>query len=91
MLVSQVKNCKKTFESGSVLQVLGRITTLHVNLNTVEPRHGGYMVKRSQSGSILVQVPSCGYMGSVSACAAIISPRLIIFAFLAGAGKSILW
>jgi hypothetical protein len=91
MVVSQVKNCRKTFESGCLLQILGRITTLRVNLNTAEPQYGGCMVKPSQSGRILAQVPSCGYMGNVSACAVIISPRLIIFAFSAGAGKSILW
>ena len=91
MVVSQVKNCRKTFESGSLLQILGRITTLRANLNTAEQQHGGYTVKRSQSGSILAQVHSCGYMGSVSPYAVSISLRLIIFAILAGAGKSVLW
>jgi len=49
------------------------------------------MVKLSQSGKILAQVHSCGYMGSVSVCAVIISPQLITFNLAAGAGKSILW
>ena len=91
MIVSQVKICRKTFESGSLLQILGRITTLRANHNIAELQHGGYVVKRFQSGSILVQVHSCGYMGSVSGCAVIISSRLIIPTFSAGAGKSILW
>ena len=90
MIVFQVKNCRKTFEIGSLLQILGRITTLRVNLNTAEPQHGGYMVKRFQSGSTLAQVHSCGYMGNVSRYAVIISPRLTISTFSAGAGKSIL-
>ena len=63
---SQVKNCRKTFEIGSLLQILGRITILRVNLNTPEPQDGGSMVKHSQTGNILAQVHSCGYMGSVS-------------------------
>ena len=91
MIVSQVKNCRKTFESGSLLQILGRITTPRADLNTVEPQHGGYMAKRSQSGSILARVHSCGYMGSVSDYTVIIFPRLIVSAISAGAGKSILW
>jgi hypothetical protein len=88
---SQVKNCSKTFKSGSPLQILGRTTTLHANLNTPEQQGGGFMVKISQTGNILAQVHSCGYMGSVSVCAVIIFPHLTIFTFAAGAGKSILW
>src|SRR5260221_6135671 len=91
MMLSQAKNCSKKFEVGSLLQILGKITTLHANLNILELEHGGFMVKLSHSGNTLAQVHSCGYMGSVSICAAIISPQLMIFAFSAGAGKSILW
>jgi len=91
MTLSQAKNCSKTFERGSLLQILGRTTTLHGNLNTPEPEDGGFMVKLSQSGNILAQVHSCGCMGSVSVCAVIIFPKLTIFTFAAGAGKSILW
>jgi len=90
-MVSQVTKWGKTFESGSLLQILGRITTLHAILNTLEPEDGGFMVKLSQSGNILAQVHSCGYMGSVSVSAVIIFPQLTIFTFAAGAGKSILW
>src|SRR5712691_7790413 len=90
-MVSQAKKWGKTFEIGSLLQILGRITTLHAILNTPEPEHGGFMVKFSQSGNSLAQVHSCGYMGSVSVCAVIIFPQLTILTFTAGAGKSILW
>ncbi len=90
-MVSQVKKWGKIFEIGFLLQILGRITTLHANLNTAEPEHGGFMVKLSQSGNGLAQVHSCGYMGSVSVCAVIIFPQLTISTFSAGAGKSILW
>jgi hypothetical protein len=88
-----VKNCRKTFESGWLLQILGRITTSHANLNTPDPQHGGFTVKFSQSGNFLAQVPSCGYMGSVSGCTVIMDafPQLMVFTFAAGAGKSILW
>ena len=75
MISSQVKSCIKTFEIGSVLQILGRTTTLHVNLNTPEPQHGGSTVKLSQTGNFLAQVHSCGCMGSVSVCVVIISPQ----------------
>src|SRR5260221_9724288 len=91
MIALQAKNCRKTFERGSLLQILGKITTLHANLNILELGHGGFVGKLSHSGNTLAQVHSCGYMGSVSICAAIISPQLMIFAFAAGAGKSILW
>jgi len=77
MMVSQVKKWGKTFESGSLLQILGRITTLHANLNTPGPEDGGFLVKLSQCGNVLAQVHSCGYMGSVSVCAVI--NTLIIF------------
>src|SRR5712691_9025994 len=90
-MVLQVKKWGKTFEIGSLLQILGRITTLHAILNTAEPEHGGFMVKISQCGNSLAQVHSCGYMGCVSVCAVIISPQLTISTFAAGAGKSILW
>jgi hypothetical protein len=72
MVISQVKNCRKTFESGSLLQILGRITTLRASLNTTEPQHGGFRVNLSQSGNNLVQAHSCGYMGNVSVCPVII-------------------
>ena len=36
-----------------------------MNLNTVELEHGGFVVKRSQSGNLLGQVLSYGYMGNV--------------------------
>jgi len=91
MMASQVKNCSETFKIGSLRLTLGRITTLHVNLNTPELQHGGLVVKLSQTGNILAQVQFCGYMGSVSVCAVIISPQLMIFVVAAGAGKSILW
>src|SRR5260221_9412897 len=91
MTLSQAKNCSKTFEVGSLLQILGKITTLHANLNIPELEHGGFVGKLSHSGNTLAQVHSCGCMGNVSICAVIISPPLIIFAFAAGAGKSILW
>src|SRR5260221_4617906 len=91
MMLSQAKNCSKTFERGSLLQILGKITTLHANLNIPELEHGGFMVKLSHSGNTLAQVHSCGCMGNVSICAVIISPQLKIFTFAAGAGKSILW
>src|SRR5712691_589036 len=90
-MVSQAKKWGKTFEIGSLLQILGRITTLHAILNTAEPEHGGFMVKISQCGNSLAQVRSCGYMGSVSVCAVIIFPQLTTSTFAAGAGKSILW
>src|SRR5712691_3592940 len=90
-MVSQAKKWGKTFGCGSLLQILGRTTTLHANLNTAEPEDGGFVVKRSQSGNIPAQVHSCGCMGSVSVCAVIIFPQLTIFTFAAGAGKSILW
>ena len=91
MLVSQVKNCSNTFKGGSPLQILGRITTLHANLNTPEQQCGGFMVKLSQTGNILAQVHSCGYMGSVSVYVVIIFPHLTFLTFAAGAGKSIIW
>jgi hypothetical protein len=73
-MVSQVKNYNKTFKSGSLLQILGRTTTLHAILYTPEPEDGGLTVKLSHSGNIPVQVHSCGYMGSVSVGVVIISP-----------------
>jgi len=88
---SQVKNYSIKFESGSPLQTLGRITTWHANLNTPEQQDGGFMVKLSQTGNILAQVHSCGYMGSVSVCVEVISPQLMVFTFAAGGGKSVLW
>ena len=91
ILDSQVKKCGKTFGGGSLLQILGRITTLHAILNTPGPEDGGFMAKISQSGNSLAQVRSCGYMGTVSVCTVIIFPQLTIFTFTAGAGKSILW
>ena len=91
MTLSQAKNCSKTSERGSLPQILGRIITLHANLNTAEPEDGGFMVKLFQSGNILAQVHFCGYMGCVSVCAVIIFPQLTTFTFAAGAGKSILW
>jgi hypothetical protein len=91
MTLSQAKNYRETFEGGSLLQILGRTTTLHANLNTAEPEDGGFMVKLSQSGNIPAQVHSCGCMGSVSVRAVIILPQLTMFTFAAGAGKSILW
>jgi hypothetical protein len=87
----QATNCSKKFGRGYLLQILGRITTLHAILNTPEPEDGGFMAKLSQSGNILAQVHFCGYMGSVSVCAVIISAQLTTFTFAAGAGKSILW
>src|SRR5260221_11885335 len=90
-MVSQVKKWGETFELGALLQILGRITTLHAILNTAELGDGGFMVKLTQSGNSLAQVHSCGYMGSVSVCAVIIFPQLTIFTFAAGSGKSILW
>jgi len=75
-----------------LLEFAGRITKLlHLLLNTEGRRDGGLVVKLSQSGNIPAQVRSCGYMGSVSVCAVIISPQFITFNFAAGAGKSILW
>jgi len=91
MIFPQVKNCRKTFEIGSLLLIPGRTTTLHVSLNMPEPQHGGSMAKLSQTGNILAQVPSCGYMQSVSVCPVIIFPQLMIFVVAAGAGKSIIW
>jgi hypothetical protein len=91
MTASQAKNCSKAFEVGSPLQILGKITTSHANLNIPELEPGGFMVKHSRNGNILAQVHSCGFMGSVSICAVIISPQLMIFTLSAGAGKSILW
>ena len=90
-MLPQARNCSKTFGSGSPLQTLGRITTLRASHNTSEPRHGGYMVKRSQSGNIPAQVHSCGYTGNVSVFAVIMFPQLMVFTFAAGAGKSVLW
>ena len=54
---SQVMNCDKAFESGSLHQIPGKTTTLLVNPSTAELRHGGFMAKLSQSGSTPVQVP----------------------------------
>jgi len=88
---SQATNCRKTFEVGSRLQIPGKTTTLLVNLNIAEPQHGGFMVKLSPSGSILVQVRSYGSMGNVSVFCS--HPFLGTHGFhrAAGAGKSVLW
>jgi hypothetical protein len=87
MMDSQVKKCGKTFGGGSLLQILGRITTLHAILNTPEPEDGGFMAKLTQSGNILAQVHSCGYMGSVSVCTVIIFLQLTIFNLCSGGGE----
>jgi hypothetical protein len=87
MVVSQVKNCRKTFKGGSPLQILGRITTLRANLNTPEQQCGGFMVKLSQTGNILAQVHSCGYMGSVSVCVVIIFPTSHDLHLFSGRGE----
>jgi len=62
-----------------------------VNLNMMEPEHGGFKVKLMRNGSLLVQVPYYGFTENVSICSLLVSLKLIIFASVAGAGKSIIW
>lgn len=54
---SQVTNYDKAFESGSLHQIPGKITTLLVDPSIEELRHGGLIPKPSRSGNTPVQVP----------------------------------
>ena len=56
-----------------------------------EPEHGGFKVKVTWDGNFLVQVPSYGFMENVSICSLIVFLKLMVFASIAGAGKSIIW
>jgi hypothetical protein len=62
----QARGYNETFDSGSHLQTLGKTTTSHVNLGIAEPEHGGLNVALMRNGSLLVLVPSYGFMGNVS-------------------------
>jgi hypothetical protein len=63
--ISEATRCSKTFTSGSLPQIRGRITTSLVNLSMPEQQHGGFMVKRSNNGSFQIQVRLYGFMGNV--------------------------
>jgi len=88
----QVPSCREIFEAGSPLQIHGTITTLPADHGTKRPGHGLSTAQHSQNGKPLDQVPSCGLMGNVSYRLALtFLQTLIVFPFIAGAGKSVLW
>jgi len=92
MIVWQVPNCRETFEAGSPPQIHGKITTLPVGHGTKRPGRGLSTARHSQNGKLLDQLPSYGLMGNVSYRPALtFSQILMVFPFVAGSGKSVLW
>jgi hypothetical protein len=91
-IVWQVTSCRGIFEAGSPPQIHGKITTSPVDHGTKRPGRGLLTARHSQNGNLLDRVPSCGLMGNVSHYLALtLSQTLMVFPFVAGAGKSVLW
>jgi hypothetical protein len=72
----------ETFDTGFHLQTLGKTTTSHVNLGIAEPEHGGLKVTLMRNGSLVVLVPSYGYMENVSVSHRYLFTELILTSFL---------
>ena len=87
----QVTRCDGTSGIGFLLQILGRITTLFINLGIADPEHGGLKVTPTPNGNILAQVPSYGLTENVSILEPYSFLKLIITVSTAGAGKSVIW
>jgi hypothetical protein len=64
-LTQQAITYSMRFDDGFRLQTPGKITTLHINLGIAEPEHGGLKVTLMRNGSLLVLVPSYGFMENV--------------------------
>ena len=54
------------FGIGSLLQILGKITSSHGNVTTAERRSGSFKERLTPSGNRQVKVPFYGFMASVS-------------------------
>ena len=54
------------FGAGFRLQILGRTTSLFINLDMVELEHGGLKVTLMRNGNLLAPVPCYGLMENVS-------------------------
>jgi hypothetical protein len=89
----QVPSCRENlFEAGSPPRTHGKITTSPVDHGTKRSGHGLLTARYSRNGKRLDKVPSFGLMGNVSYHPALTFLRtLIVFPFVAGAGKSVLW
>ena len=87
-----MSSCREIFEAGSPLRIHGKITTLPADRGTKRPDRGLLTARSSQNGKLLGRVPFYGLMGNVSSRPALtFSQTLIVFPFIAGAGKSVLW
>ena len=78
--------------SGLPLQTLGKTTTAPENHTTEKHRPGLSMEIPMENGNRLSQILFCGFTESVRVC--VFYPSILLrrdFAFVAGAGKSILW
>jgi hypothetical protein len=79
----------RTFEIGYPHRTLRRITTLSMVPNTRGPQPGSFRVGSTKNGNQVLL--SCGSMGSVRPFCLPFYAQLIILAFSAGSGKSVLW
>jgi hypothetical protein len=88
-----VPSYSATFKSGFLHRIHGRITPLPATLVTEAPRLGLFKVSRSQNGNIPHQARFYGLTESVGVFhyPTVVSETNLFFAFIAGAGKSILW
>jgi hypothetical protein len=92
VIVWQVKSCNKISAVGSLRPTHGKITILPVDHGIPGPGRGSLKAIRSQSGRHPDQVHFYGSMANVSFRPEFtLSQRPIVFSFLAGAGKSVLW
>ena len=91
-IVWQVPSCGEIFNAGSPPQIHGKITSSPADHGTKRPGRGLLRARNSQNGKLLDLVPSYGLMGKVSYHPVLTFLRaLIVFPFIAGAGKSVLW
>ena len=77
----------ETFDTGSHLQTLGKITTSHVNLVIAEPEYVGLKVTLIRNGSLLILAPSYGFMENVSVSRWCLFTELMLTSFYSGCGK----
>jgi hypothetical protein len=91
-IVLQVTSYRKVFEVGCLPLIRGKISTSPMNRSTAGRGHGSLKVTRSRNGKNPDRVHYYGSMGNVGHHPALtLSQRLMVFPFLAGAGKSVLW
>jgi hypothetical protein len=91
-IVLQVTSCREIFEVGCLHLIHGKISTSPMNRGTAGPGHGSLKVTQSQNGKNPDRVHYYGFMGNVGRHPVLaLSQTLMVFPFIAGAGKSVLW